>query len=1003
MNLNKKHRTELVRGLASAALLIGLLIGIPILLITGVGWPLPQELPSITKTLSGLKSGTISSSLILKSISCILWILWFQMLAGVVVELWSHFHGRVAPQVIFIPKFIQRLSARIIGAALVIIFSVQHPGITAADNQSLLAPTTIELDVEQSWTFIFDDLDNFATPRNEENSTNSDPNNDLVEFIPLIHTVQQRDSLQLLAEQYLGDPNRWTEVFVLNHGQTQAVGGSLTDPARLQPGWELIMPADAHRPISVESSIESPTDDIEITVQSGDTLRSLATYYLDDSEEWVTIFNSNKNIIQDPNIIVPGWQLRIPIPNSKIEIPLLTDSLIELPEELIDHTIPVMAYTTVKPAVVTASTNIDEQSAPTTQAILVVGGLGLFSSSLIWILAQIRRTRSRRLPNQRVPVPYASEDTQLEQQLQDISDSNSAIFLDAVLRVMSSRITEYPPPQIIGVSLNSDNISILLSTPAEVPYGFVANEHNTIWTLSKNITLEHLLAEAEGISAPLPTLVAIGKEANNEFLLNLEHIASFSLKGDSEAIKNLCSAMAIQLASSHLADTLSIICINFDKDLSEFDRVEHVYDVTSAIEKIIYKQRQNQALLGDNFSIIETRIGNNYNYLYPIVVLIPSQLTEEESYHLLEVCGPSVCIVGHELNGAAWTGIFDNSDLLLEPIGLRLRPYSLSDDTVSAVTDMVASIKNVHSTMWETLSVSQKVELKNPTSVLEQLSPEQLPFEQLPSEQLSLEQLPAGIEVRVMGTVEVLGAVQPFTSRRALDLVVYLAFHPEGADRDQLRTHIWPPDNPPSESTFANTISRARKALGVNSNGEPYLPRVSSKGIYRLRPEIRTDVDQFEGLVTAAQSNTGEQGTRQLQAAFELVRGTPFTGGAGDLYRWADFGLRTHIDCMVDTAAHKLAERYMDSGNPEGARKAAMASLRLVGICEQCYRWRLIAAAGNPTEVRQVMAELMGLLRRESNQAEINNLISPDLLELYKRLISPHAVLNKSDDWYNFE
>ena len=245
-----------------------------------------------------------------------------------------------------------------------------------------------------------------------------------------------------------------------------------------------------------------------------------------------------------------------------------------------------------------------------------------------------------------------------------------------------------------------------------------------------------------------------------------------------------------------------------------------------------------------------------------------------------------------------------------------------------------------------------------------------------------------------MGTVDVLGAAQPFTSRRALNLVAYLAFHPEGADRDQLRTHIWPPDDPPSESTLANTVSRARKALGISDDGEPYLPRVSSGGIYQLRAEVGTDVGRFEALVSAARNDDSERGRGNLQAALELVRGTPFTGGAGDMYRWADFGLRTHIDCLVDTAAHELAERCINAGDTQGARRAIITSLQLVGVCEQCYRWRLMAAAENPTEVRQIMAELVGLLRRESNQPEADDLISPDLLELYERLMSSRAVFS---------
>ena len=963
MNPNEEHRTELIRGLTSAAFLAGLLVAIPILLILGVGWPLPQDIPSGSEAATAIKTGTVPPSLISKSVSLVLWILWLQMLAGVTIELWAHFHGRVAPRVVFIPQFVQSLSARMIGTALVIAFSIQHPGTAMADNQELLTPATIELDFDREST----------------------------EAKPLIHTVQHRDSLRVLAERYLGDPNRWTEVYVLNQGQTQAVGGSLTDPARLQPGWELVMPADARLPPPIdlnrdannyETDLHSTeTDSTKITVQSGDTLWGLAAHHLDDPEKWIDIFNSNQDIIQNPNEIIPGWELQLPVQNPRIEIPLFIEPLTEPPVELTDHTVPVMAYTTARPTAVASvtSTSEDGETTPNTQTMFTVGGLGLFASSLGWALARLRRVQRRRLPNERMPASPTRESVQLEKQLQATSDPESALFLDASLRVMSSRVAGHTPPDVVGAILDSDTVSVLLGTPADPPYGFNASEDKMIWTLSNSEELEHLLLEAEGVPAPLPTLIAIGKKSGNEFLLNLEHMNALSLQGDPEATKNLCAALAIQLASSHFADDLTVMCVGFGQDLSVFERVEYLPDVNSAIERIAHEQRQNRALLGNRHSSrADTRIGNSGDHWHPVIALVPSRLTEEEAHRLLEVCSSSVCIVAHELSGATWSGRFDEHGLLVEPIDLRLEAHGLSSAAVAAVAELATIAKDAHGVELEMPPVLHPTDLSTDMDISTPV----------------LEQFPIDVEVRVIGTVDVLGAAQPFTSRRALDLVAYLAFHPEGADRDQLRAHLWPPDDPPSESTVANTVSRARKALGVDDDGKPYLPRVTPKGIYRLRPEVSTDVARFESLVAAARSDASEQGRQQLQAALELVRGTPFTGGAVDMYRWADFGLRTHIDCMVDTAAHELAKRSLEAGDPEGTRRAVMTSLRLVGVCEQCYRWRLMAAAENPTEVRQIMAELLGLLKRENGQPESDDLISPDLLELYEQLMASRSLFS---------
>ncbi|MCY3911166.1 MAG: LysM peptidoglycan-binding domain-containing protein [bacterium] len=915
--------------------------------------------------------------MILKSISVVVWVLWLQLIVGLGIEVWAHLQGRVAPRVIFVPSFIQRLSTRLMGTALFVAFSVQNPGIAVADNQDLLAPTTIELDVGS--------LDTQS----------------------VVHTVERHDSLRMLAEQYLGDPDRWTEVFVLNQGQAQAVGGSLTDPARLQPGWELVMPADAHPTTPADLKADQASDrnphpgisfaqadNSLVTVEHGDTLWSLAAHHFDDPDRWVDIYESNQDIIQDPNMILPGWQLQIPARDLEptiVEIPLqplpepthpATPPLSKqadqyapatqpLPEPM-DRYTAVTAYATATP---TVTANIPQHkseghSAPSREAMFTIGGLGVFASSLGWVLARLRRTQRRRLPNGRMPLPPSQKAVQLDLQLQAASDPNSALFLDAALRVMSSRVADDPPPEVIGVTLDMDSISIHLGSPAAPPPGFNASTDSMTWTHSRDGVLEPLLAEADGVAAPLPTLATFGKSNGKECLLNLEHLVAVSLEGDSEAINELCAAIATQLASSHLADDLTVMCVGFGQELTVFERVEYVPDVDTAIERIGYQQRQNQALLGNHPPVLDSRIGSSGDYWHPMVALIPHRL-DEEAPRLLESCGSSVCVVAHGLEGAPWVVQFDRDGLLLMPIGLRLEIHGLAEGDMAAFAELASSAKD-----------TEGVALTVPKAPLHDQA--------LPD----VDPMAVDIEVRVMGSVDVLGAAQPFTSRRAMDLVTYLAFHPEGADRDQLKTQIWPPDDPPSESTLANTVSRARKALGINDDGDPYLPRVSSEGIYRLRTEVGTDVGRFEALVSSARDDVSERGRVQLQTALELVRGTPFTGGAGDMYRWADFGLRTRIDCLVDNTAHDLAKRCIDVGDFQGARKAVMTSLQLVGVCEQCYRWRLIAAAENPTEVRQIMAELVGLLRRESDQPEADDLISPDLLELYEQLMSGRLVFS---------
>jgi LysM repeat protein len=65
------------------------------------------------------------------------------------------------------------------------------------------------------------------------------------------HTVVKGESLWRIADTYLGDPNRWPEIWQLNKGKYWPhVSGRTTfhDPDLIFPGWVLTLPADAAPP-----------------------------------------------------------------------------------------------------------------------------------------------------------------------------------------------------------------------------------------------------------------------------------------------------------------------------------------------------------------------------------------------------------------------------------------------------------------------------------------------------------------------------------------------------------------------------------------------------------------------------------------------------------------------------------------------------------------------------------------------------------------------------------
>jgi nucleoid-associated protein YgaU len=47
-------------------------------------------------------------------------------------------------------------------------------------------------------------------------------------------------------------------------------------------------------------------------VQAGDSLSKISKKFYGDANSWKRIFEANKDIVKNPDLIQPGWKLRIP-------------------------------------------------------------------------------------------------------------------------------------------------------------------------------------------------------------------------------------------------------------------------------------------------------------------------------------------------------------------------------------------------------------------------------------------------------------------------------------------------------------------------------------------------------------------------------------------------------------------------------------------------------------------------------------------------------------------
>ncbi|MBL0922571.1 MAG: LysM peptidoglycan-binding domain-containing protein [Phycisphaerales bacterium] len=129
------------------------------------------------------------------------------------------------------------------------------------------------------------------------------------------YTVEAGDTLWKLAARFLGNGSRHQELAAMNtdrlgSGGELRVGTKIRVPASATQGAApTTNPAAGKNAKPADTKAETPRT---YTVQSGDTLRKIATKTLGSESRWKDILEANKSTIKDPNALRVGVKLQIP-------------------------------------------------------------------------------------------------------------------------------------------------------------------------------------------------------------------------------------------------------------------------------------------------------------------------------------------------------------------------------------------------------------------------------------------------------------------------------------------------------------------------------------------------------------------------------------------------------------------------------------------------------------------------------------------------------------------
>jgi len=112
----------------------------------------------------------------------------------------------------------------------------------------------------------------------------------------------------------LGDKLKIQQSEVKVEGNTLKIKGIANNQYQKDLMWDEIKRVGGENPSDVQAdiSVADTTVYARHTVEKGETLGKIAKHYYGDSGKYNAIFEANKDVLDNPDMIHPGQQLEIP-------------------------------------------------------------------------------------------------------------------------------------------------------------------------------------------------------------------------------------------------------------------------------------------------------------------------------------------------------------------------------------------------------------------------------------------------------------------------------------------------------------------------------------------------------------------------------------------------------------------------------------------------------------------------------------------------------------------
>jgi DNA-binding SARP family transcriptional activator len=244
----------------------------------------------------------------------------------------------------------------------------------------------------------------------------------------------------------------------------------------------------------------------------------------------------------------------------------------------------------------------------------------------------------------------------------------------------------------------------------------------------------------------------------------------------------------------------------------------------------------------------------------------------------------------------------------------------------------------------------------------------------------------------------------PNRVRRAVELVAYLALHhPDVITGDRLRTRVLgSADADAAAKTLFNTAHAARRAMGLDDNGEALFPAGSRTGLYQLSPAVTVDVLRAAELARLAKASVEpDLAIAYYRGALELVEGEPLANALAGYTWWEAEGHAGRIAAVLVDAACAIVALGPDRGLFELAQWGLGRARLVAPYSEALSRaaMELAAAEGDADRLRIAWRECQRMVDELDPGAAPSQRTETLYGELSRRMLVPALDASGTSDW----